>query len=102
MAPGAQLSRAVAKRFSSDVGRTPAGGLVLIEGRSHSAIVGVPSRARAGAVLVVPGDAANSYLLNKLSGVDITGQRMPRGGPFLSDGQIRIIRRWIELGADNN
>jgi len=30
------------------------------------------------------------------------GDRMPRLGPYLSDGQIRIIRRWIELGAKND
>ena len=29
--------------------------------------------------------------------------RMPRnGGPLLTAGQMRIIRRWIELGANND
>jgi len=28
---------------------------------------------------------------------------MPRGtGPFLTAGQMQIIRRWIELGAKND
>jgi hypothetical protein len=28
---------------------------------------------------------------------------MPRGnGPFLTEGQIMVIRRWIEIGAPNN
>jgi hypothetical protein len=53
---------------------------------------------------VVPNDPDNSYLLAKLEGrLDIVGQRMPRtSGPFLTDGQISIIRRWIELGANND
>jgi hypothetical protein len=33
----------------------------------------------------------------------ITGQRMPfNGGPYLTSGQILILRRWIELGASRN
>jgi hypothetical protein len=53
---------------------------------------------------VVPGDAENSYLVHKLDGrSDIVGQRMPRtSGPFLTEGQISIIRRWIDQGAQNN
>ncbi len=46
------------------------------------------------------GDPDNSYLLHKLeTRTDIIGVRMPQRGPYLSDGQIAIIRRWIELGA---
>jgi len=53
---------------------------------------------------VAPGDPENSYMIHKLDGrPGIVGQRMPRGtGPFLSDGQILVIRRWIELGANND
>jgi mono/diheme cytochrome c family protein len=88
----------------TDNGRTPAGGLVLLEGRSHGAIVGVGSRQKVGAVIVVPGDPDGSYLIHKIEGRgDIIGQRMPRtGGPYLTEGQVRIIRRWIELGARND
>jgi hypothetical protein len=88
----------------TDNGRTPAGGLVLLEGRSYGALVNQPSRFKPGAVHVVPNDPDNSYLLAKLEGrLDIAGQRMPRtSGPFLTEGQIRIIRRWIELGANND
>ena len=46
--------------------------------------------------------ADGSYLLKKLLGSDIVGDRVPQSGPYLSDGQIRIIRRWIELGAKND
>ena len=88
----------------TDVGRTPAGGLVLLDGRSYQALVGQPSRFKAGAILVVPGDPDASYLIHKLDGAaDIAGSRMPRGtGPFLTSGQMQIIRRWIELGAKND
>lgn len=82
----------------------PAGFLSLVEGVSYGNLVGRSSGAKPGAVRVIPGDPDNSYLLQKLTGVPgIVGQRMPRtSGPFLTDGQISIIRRWIELGANND
>lgn len=88
----------------TDNGRTPAGGLLLLDGRSYQALVGQASRFKAGAVLVVPGDPDASYVIHKLEGAaDIAGARMPRGtGPFLTSGQMQIIRRWIELGAKND
>ena len=88
----------------TDNGRTPAGGLLLLEGRSYQALVGQPSRFKVGAILVVPGDSDTSYMIHKLDGAaDIAGIRMPRGtGPFLTSGQMQIIRRWIELGAKND
>ena len=88
----------------SDAGRNASGGLVLLEGRAYQAMVGQPSRQKAGATLVVPGDPDNSYLIKKLEGApDISGVRMPRSnGPFLTAGQISIIRRWITLGAKND
>ncbi len=57
-----------------------------------------------GATLVIPGDPDNSYLVKKLEGsADIAGQRMPRGnGPFLIEGQMTVIRKWIQDGAQNN
>lgn len=88
----------------TDVGRTAASGLVLLEGRAYQALVGRASRGKPGAILVVPGQPDASYLLRKLEGApDIAGARMPRSnGPFLTAGQISIIRRWIELGAKND
>lgn len=88
----------------TDAGRTPAGGLVLLEGRSYQQLVGRASVAKPGATLVIPGDADNSYLVHKLEGkADIVGQRMPRGnGPFLTEGQMLVIRQWIRDGAPNN
>ena len=53
---------------------------------------------------VAPGDPANSYFIHKLEGgPNIVGERMPRGtGPYLTAGQMLVIRRWIELGAAND
>ena len=71
---------------------------------SYGELVNVASRNKPGAIRVIPGDPDASYLIHKLEGRgDIVGERMPRtGGPFLTAGQISIIRRWIELGANND
>src|SRR5688500_2185542 len=75
-------------------------GLDLSTAGSYDSLVGVVSRQKAGVLRVAPGDPDNSYLLHKLEvRTDIIGGRMPLRGPFLSDGQIAIIRRWIETGA---
>jgi hypothetical protein len=70
----------------------------------YAALVNVASRQKPGAVLVVPGDPDGSYLIQKLEGrSDIVQLRMPRNGPpYLTPGQILVIRRWIEIGAPNN
>jgi hypothetical protein len=85
-------------------GRTPAANLNLLPDVGYAQLVGVASFTKPGAVRVIPGDAENSYLVHKLEGrSDIVGQRMPRtAGPFLTEGQMLIIRRWIDQGAQNN
>ena len=84
--------------------RNSAAGLSLAEGAAYNELVNVASSRKAGAIRVVPGDPDASYLIHKLEGrSDIVGQRMPRtGGPYLTAGQISIIRRWIALGARND
>jgi hypothetical protein len=75
-------------------------GLDMSTAGSFDSLVGVSSRQKPGLLRVAPGDPDNSYLVHKLEGrTDIIGGRMPNRGPYLSDGQIAIIRRWIELGA---
>ena len=88
----------------TNIGRNPSGGLNLVAGISYASLVGVASTAKAGAVRVIAGDPDNSYLVHKLLGSsDIVGVRMPRGtGPYLTDGQIMVIKRWIAVGAPNN
>lgn len=85
-------------------GRTPPQGLNLDAGAAYANLVGVASRQKPELQRVAPGSPDNSYLIHKLDGrADIVGQRMPRtSGPFLTEGQMMVIRRWIELGAPNN
>ncbi len=74
-------------------------GLDLSTSGSYDSLVGVASRQK-GLPRVAPGDPENSYLIHKLEGrTDIIGTRMPTRGPYLSEGQIAIVRRWIQLGA---
>lgn len=79
-------------------------GLLLTEGVSYANLVGRPSRLRPGETLVIPGDPDNSYIVRKLEGgPNINGVRMPfAGGPYLTAGQMLVIRRWIKEGAANN
>ena len=87
----------------TDDGRTPAGGLNLRSGAAHSALVGVASTGKPGAIRVIAGNPGGSYLVQKLEGAaDIVGMRMPRSAAPLSDAQVSLIRQWIQSGAPNN
>ena len=79
------------------------GNLNLSEGVSYAQLVNVPSTNLRSATRVIPGDPDNSYLVRKLEGgPSIFGNRMPNtGGPYLTSGQMAIIRRWIAEGARN-
>lgn len=75
-------------------------GLDMSSDTTYASLVGVPSRQKPGLLRVAPGDPDNSYLIHKLEGrTDISGVQMPQRGPYLTDGQISIIKRWIQLGA---
>jgi hypothetical protein len=88
----------------TNVGRNPAGGLNLTHDLAYDQIVNMPSRGKSGAIRVVPGDPDASYLIHKVEGrPGIAGVRMPfSGAPFLTDGQILILKRWIATGAARN
>jgi hypothetical protein len=87
----------------TDAGRAPAGGMNLRSGMAYASLVGTGSVGKPGATRVVPGDPVNSYLIHKLEGrADIVGTRMPRGNTLLTEGQLLVIKRWIELGARND
>jgi mono/diheme cytochrome c family protein len=74
-------------------------GLDLSTSGSYDSLVGVRS-AQKGLPRVAAGDPDNSYLIHKLEGrTDIIGNRMPNRGPYLSEGQLAILKRWIQLGA---
>jgi len=82
----------------------PGGFMPLTENVSYGNLVGRTSPNKPGAIRVIPGDPDNSYLIQKIEGAPgIVGERMPRtGGPFLTSGQISIIRQWIARGANND
>ena len=88
----------------TNVGRNPSGGMNLAHAVAYDQIVNVPSTRKPGAIRVIPGNPERSYLVHKIEGLpDIVGLRMPFSGPpFLTDGQILILKRWIELGAPRN
>ena len=95
--------RAACTQCHNAVGRL-FNGLDLSPQVSYNNLVGVASRGKVGATRVIPGDPENSYLIHKLEGRSgIVGVRMPLvGPPYLTDGQILVIKRWIELGAPND
>jgi hypothetical protein len=85
-------------------GRTPAGGMNLEHALAYDQVVNVASRQRPDMMRVTPGNPDASYLVHKVEGQPgIIGRRMPFSGPpFLTSGQILILRRWIEVGAPRN
>ena len=76
--------------------------LILAPDAAYAQIVNVHSVEMASISRVLPGDPANSYVYRKITGVGITGDRMPQGGPFLTDAQIQLVRDWIRRGAPND
>ena len=87
----------------TNVGRNPSAGLNLTHDVAYE-LVNVPSRNKPGAIRVVPSDPENGYLIHKIEGRSgIVGNRMPNNGPpFLTAGQVLILKRWIEIGAPRN
>ena len=84
-------------------GASPQEGMSLEAGNTWSAIVNVTSTEQGSLNRVTPGDPNASYLIRKLEGgPGISGQQMPRGGPFLSAAQIQRVRDWVTAGALNN
>lgn len=74
-------------------------GLRLTEGNSFAALVGAPSGQFPGALRVKAFDPDASYLIRKLEGRDIVGDRMPQSLPPLDQATIDVIRAWIAAGA---
>lgn len=74
-------------------------GLDLSDAASYDLIVGQPSRQRPDVLLIAPYRPADSYLLRKLTGVDIQGARMAYKKPPLSEELVYQIETWIRQGA---
>lgn len=68
---------------------------------AYDQLVNVRSSGKPSATRVIAGDPNNSYLVQKIEGrPGIVGNRMPNNGPpYLTDGQIFILKRWIAIGA---
>jgi hypothetical protein len=96
--------RSACTNCHTNVGRNPSGGLNLVHDLAYDQIVNVASARKAGATRIIPGDPNNSYLIQKLEGASgITGVRMPANGPpYLTEGQLTILRRWVQIGAPRN
>jgi len=76
--------------------------LNLASGSSFLSLVNVKST-ETSLTLVIPSDPDESYLLHKLEGrAGIVGERMPKGGPFLTTVEVDLIKQWISDGAQNN
>ena len=73
--------------------------LRLDPANSYANLVGVPSLEQGSVRRVAPGDANNSYIIQKLEGTAPVGARMPAGLPPLPQSDINVIRQWIGDGA---
>ncbi len=72
----------------------------LSAGNAYNNIVNQISSS--GKAYIKPSDPANSYLLSKLKGQNISGARMPRNANPLTQSVIDSISAWIQNGALNN
>lgn len=70
------------------------------EDNSYAFLVGHASDEVPALLRVNPGKPDESYIVKKIEGdPSIVGNRMPLGGPYLSEAQIESIRNWITNGA---
>jgi hypothetical protein len=76
--------------------------MVLTPARAYAALVNVSSVQMPSLKRVTPLDPANSYAYRKVTGVGITGERMPQGGRPLDEAQLALLRNWILRGAPND
>jgi len=76
------------------------GGLDLSDATaSLAALVGIPSTQQPTIMLVAPNDPDNSYLVQKLGNMPLTGSQMPLGAAALDPAVVADIRQWIQDGA---
>lgn len=81
-------------------GAAPASGLDLSAGHAYASLVRAPAVESPSLARIAPGDPERSYLVKKVRGDgDISGGRMPLGGPYLSPTEIRLLTDWVRRGA---
>ncbi|NNE45914.1 MAG: hypothetical protein HKN37_04555 [Rhodothermales bacterium] len=77
----------------------PESQLNLEPGQSYANLVNVRSVGLRSLFRVHPGRADSSYLVRKLTGDGIVGDRMPYTRTPLPDSVVNVIRAWIDSGA---
>jgi hypothetical protein len=82
-------------------GASPSAGLDWTNVRAQ---IGVASGQCSAKNRITSGDAAHSYVIDKLLGAPqdgacFSGQRMPRGAPALAPSAIALMRAWIDAGT---
>lgn len=86
---------------SSCHGSAMSANLDLRAGSSYAKLVNVEATQEA-IIRVIPGNAAQSYLVIKLEGRQSVGARMPLGGAALDNIDLANIKNWINQNAVNN
>ena len=80
-------------------GTGSAASLDLSRGKSHGELVGATAF-QCDRTRVVPGDIDESYLVNKLSAIDMcSGTLMPKANERLPDDELAAVLAWICAGA---
>ena len=85
-------------------GEARSGGLDLRRGASYANLVEVPSRASSW-LRIMPGEPSESFLYQKVAAAaapgsfEIAGSPMPVGLDPLGEGELEVLRTWIEAGA---
>jgi hypothetical protein len=83
-------------------GTQPDAGLDLSAGKAYAEIVGVATAECSGdRTRVIPGDPDESYLFDKVLGVDLCNKssQMPINSPKLSEAKLAVLHAWICAGA---
>src|SRR5207244_8601291 len=80
-------------RVGCHSGPNPTGGQNLEAASAYANIVNVPSNEKPALLRIKPGDAANSYLFQKITGAPgLAGSRMPTAGGPPAAGDIEPSR----------
>ncbi|MFC1746371.1 hypothetical protein ACFL35_20430 [Candidatus Riflebacteria bacterium] len=82
-------------------GIDPAGSLNLSTASAYQSLVNVDSYQNPDKKRVKAGEPEKSYLIEKLTGSGLIGERMPKGSSTLSEEQLNKIKDWILQGALN-
>ncbi len=103
-----QIFTPICAACHTGVGTTLPGVQNLTAGNTYLNTVNVASIEVPSLKRILPNDAANSYLIQKISGSPgIVGSQMPfgcpsAGNPCLTQTQIGLIKTWVSQGALNN